>query len=180
MKLEQILEQVSIEESIAAILLASVYSENLNENLTEAKAQQALDKLGLTVTKTKGIVDYVRSFVKGSGRIIIAAVKGDKQKVREIASTLKKEDVMDFILKLDMATMHLVSGPIHFIDAITGWDLWANVKHNATKANSTYQEISSVLFQLKSKINSFISEPKKSQMLEPIDSLISMLGKPNA
>ena len=33
-----------------------------------------------------------------------------------------------------MATAHIVSGPIHLIDAWTGWHLWANVKNKAQSA----------------------------------------------
>ena len=39
--------------------------------------------------------------------------------------------MLDFLLKLDMATLHVLTGPLHTIDAITGWHLWANVKDKA-------------------------------------------------
>ena len=51
------------------------------------------------------------------------------QRVKDIAKTeITKEQFLDFLLKLDMATLHLVSGPLHAIDAWTGWHIWAHIK----------------------------------------------------
>lgn len=179
MKLHQIIEEYTIEESIAAIAIASLYDGTLYEaeDLNEASLNKLLNKIGLTLHRSgKGLVDYVKGFAQGSGRILLAALQGDKAKVKEIAQQVKKEDVIDFLLKLDMATMHLVSGPIHVVDAITGWDLWANVKHAASSAKSVYDEIKDALITAKNKIASYISGPKKQQMLDPIETLLVMLG----
>jgi len=63
---------------------------------------------------------------------ILKAAGGDKDavtRVKEIANTeIKKEEFLDFLLKLDMATLHLVSGPLHLVDALTGWHIWAHIK----------------------------------------------------
>lgn len=63
------------------------------------------------------------------------AVKGDaeaKAKVKELASTeIKKEDVLDYLLKLDALSLHMISGPIHMLDALTGWDIMVKMKKHA-------------------------------------------------
>lgn len=47
-----------------------------------------------------------------------------KQKVKELANKeVKKETLMDFLLKLDQVTMHMLTGPIHMIEALTGWHI---------------------------------------------------------
>ena len=167
----------SIEESIAAITIASMFDGSLYEaEALDEAAGGILQKLGLEAHKTKGLIGYIKSFTTGIGKIVIAALKGDKEKVKEIASTVKKEDVIDFLLKLDMATLHLVSGPIHTIDAITGWHLWAAVKSVAAKAGSVYDEIKKAIDVIKQKITTLIDKPKREQMLKPISDLELALG----
>ncbi len=55
------------------------------------------------------------------------AATGDeeaKKKVKELANKeVKKETLMDFLLKLDQVTLHMLTGPIHAIEAITGWHI---------------------------------------------------------
>ena len=46
---------------------------------------------------------------------------------------------MNFLINLDMITFHAISGPIHIIDAITGWDLHHKIisTHNKVKEIQT-------------------------------------------
>jgi hypothetical protein len=180
MKLNQIIlpQGDTIEEAALVLTLASMWTENLDESeeLTEARFKNLLNRLGLSIHKQVGLLDYVRSFTQGIGKIIVAALKKDKAAVKQIATSIKKEDVIDFLLKLDMATMHLVTGPIHFVDAVTGWDLWANVKHAAGTAGSIYSDIKAAIISLKNKITSHLNTEKQKQMLGPLDSLLLMLG----
>ena len=68
----------------------------------------------------------------------VAIINKDGEAAKNVLKGLKKEDVLDFLLNLDMATLHIVSGPIHTIDAITGWHLWANVKDKAKGAKNIF------------------------------------------
>lgn len=53
-------------------------------------------------------------------------------RVKEMAKKeITKEQFLDFLLKLDTATLHLVTGPLHIIDAWTGWHVWAHIKTKA-------------------------------------------------
>lgn len=57
-----------------------------------------------------------------------------KAKVKEMANKeIKKETLMDFLLKLDQMSMHMITGPIHMIEALTGWHIGVYYKV-ATKA----------------------------------------------
>ena len=64
------------------------------------------------------------------------ATTGDKvasEKVKEIANTqITKEEFIDFVLKLDILTLHLLTGPIHIIEALTGWHVGANISKKAS------------------------------------------------
>ena len=143
-----------IERDLALIVYSMDYYNSLNENLlTEGSINDYLAKLGLTFHKAgPGVIDYIIDFAKGTGRIFMAAMNGDKEEMKKIASTLTKEEVIDFLLKLDAATLHIVTGPIHTIDALTGWDLWANVKAVSKRAKSVLEDIWAAIAHLKSKV----------------------------
>lgn len=69
-----------------------------------------------------------------------------KVRVKEIANTeITKEQFLDFLYKLDMATMHLVTGPLHMIDALTGWHIAAHIKKSGddmlAKAKTAIQNL---------------------------------------
>ena len=101
--------------------------------------------MGLHVKKGKGLIQYFAAFTKGAGAMILAMLKGDTDKVKAISKTVKKQDIIHFLLQLDQATLHLVTGPIHMIDAITGWhigaDLGALTKKSAELALSAIDAI---------------------------------------
>jgi hypothetical protein len=180
MKLTDVIdyEQLKVNEAVTGFA-AAMYLDGIvyeSDELFEGAVSKFLEKLGLTVHKTKGLVDYVAGFTKGLGQIIIAAAKGDKERVKQIEHSVKKEDVIDFLLKLDMATLHLVSGPIHFIDAITGWDLWANVKSTAQKGKSVLDMIKKEIDTVVTMVKTYIYDPRKETMVKTLNDLRKTLG----
>ncbi len=61
-----------------------------------------------------------------------AGKEESKTKLKELArKEITKEQFLDFLLKLDMATLHMVSGPLHLVDALTGWHIWAHIKSHS-------------------------------------------------
>ena len=55
---------------------------------------------------------------------VLGGNEESRKKVKELSrKKVSKEDFMNFLINLDMITFHAISGPIHIIDAITGWDL---------------------------------------------------------
>lgn len=61
----------------------------------------------------------------------IKAATGNKEsqdKVKELANKeISKADILDFLLRLDGLTLHTFTGPIHMIDNLTGWHIWAAI-----------------------------------------------------
>lgn len=158
-------------------------SDILNEGIEDwGKNIRALaGKLGLHIGRSDGLISYITKAGKNIGQLIWYALKattGDEQakaKVKEIANKeIKKEDVLDFLLKLDMATLHTLTGPIHIIDAITGWHLWANVGHTSKdiidRAKIAIENLEKITKQakgkLKKKVSSILHKLKKLLILE--------------
>jgi hypothetical protein len=164
--------------------------ENINEsefqNLTEAsilagisdmfgKVEAGIEKIGMKLHKGKGIMSYIADFNDAASFLIFAAIKGDKEEVLRIAKTFDKSKFMDFVLKLDMLSMHLLTGPIHMIDAITGWDIIANLKGHAAKAENIIDSIEKEIADLKSKISSLLDTSIANKINSFFDSISDML-----
>jgi hypothetical protein len=180
-KFKQYLEEKKLSEEFQDKIMLLIYlseNDNLNESynleiLTESQKLELiegvndwLNKVGLKLHKGDGIIDYLIGFSKGAGQLIMAAIKKDEKKVKEIASKMSKEKVIDFLLKLDMATMHVVTGPIHFIDAVTGWDLMADLKGAAETAKDKLNAFYNAMKKVKDSIAVVLSGDKKQKMLK--------------
>jgi len=166
-----------MEDKIALLMYMAENDEMINEsydleNLTEAHEEMIIEgvndwlsKVGMKLHKGKGLIDYFLQFTKGAGKLIMAAIKNDKEKIKEIADGFKKEEVIDFLLKLDMATMHIVTGPIHLIDSVTGWDLMANIKHAAEGAKDKLKAFYDAMQKVKDSIQSVLGGDRKKKMM---------------
>jgi len=171
----------SISPIVELAMLGAIYSDmslnesELSDELLESKFHNIVKKTGLHLSKNKGLIDYFISAGKGIGMMIAAAIQGDSVKIKEIAKTVKKEDLIDVLLKLDQATMHFVTGPIHLIDAITGWHIGAAVGKatettitQITKAVKTAKEIISDKVQNTKLKNKMLSNIVRLEKLIPV------------
>lgn len=126
------------------LLEMAVFMEEDFNKMNEAfdfmgKIKDLADKIGVHVSSSGG---GMIGILYKSGRIMaefiwnaMKASTGDetsKVRVKELANTeIRKEDVLDFLLRLDGLTLHTLTGPIHFIDNLTGWHIWAAVRKHA-------------------------------------------------
>ena len=164
---------LSLEEKLSLLIYISENNYNLNESnevLLEGISSW-FEKVGLKLHKGKGIIDYVKQFTGTVGSLIIAGIKGDKKEIQRLQGTIDKGEVMDFLLKLDMATLHIVTGPIHFIDAVTGWDLMANLKHVASGAENLIDEFNQAIQQVANTITKVFTGGKQKRMLSVVKQL---------
>jgi len=102
----------------------------------KAKGTSMLKKIGMGTHNTgDGLIQIALKSGKIMAEFIFHAIRAaggnekSVERVKELANTeVSKEQLMDLLLKLDMATLHLISGPLHAIDAWTGWHVWAHIK----------------------------------------------------
>jgi hypothetical protein len=95
-----------------------------------------------------------------------------KKKMIELAKSVKKEDVLDFLLKLDTLTLHLISGPIHELDAITGTHIWANIKNKAKSVTDAATDAIKKIESLKDHLEGSL----KSQLQKYSNALRRLFG----
>jgi len=156
---------------IAALVEAYDTLDALNESVSDEMLEESvkgiLHKAGVHVAKGTGLIEYIFKGAKGLGSLFIAAIKGDTDRVKELARSVKKADVLDFLLKLDQATLHAVTGPIHFIDAVTGYHIGADI---ASKIEGAGKVIKGAMDKAKEVIHKSIQNLKiRSKMLNNID-----------
>jgi len=163
--------QEDYENKLSILLYLSETDCSLNERVLAEGVSEWANKVGLKIHKSKGLIDYAMNFAKGAGQMFIAAVKGDKDKIKELANSITKEEVIDFLLKLDMATMHLLTGPIHFIDAVTGWDLAVNLKKATKKAGDYMDEFKKALITVKDGVSKLFKGKNHSRVMNSINKI---------
>lgn len=147
----------NIEVMVEAAEFMEMDMEALNEafnlGMLKSGAKELLKKAGIHAgQESNGLIQVALKSGKVMAQFIYYALKAAagneeaKAKVKELANTeIKKEDVLDFLLKLDQATLHVVTGPIHMIDSLTGWHIWANVHKKAQSSLKKAKEALSAL-----------------------------------
>lgn len=154
-------------------------SESIDEQLvTIAEGiNDHLNKVGFKLHKSKGILDYIKSFAGGVGKVMFHIIKGDLDKAKELIKSISKEDILDFLYKLDLGTLHLFTGPIHIIDAWTGWDLAVNIKSHMEKG----ERITDIIKKELQKVKEYISKlfptdiEKQKELSSNLDSVLASI-----
>jgi len=149
--------------------------ELMAEGITD-KVKGGLDKVGLKLHKGDGIISYIMKFLKGTGKLFYHLFKGDVKKAKEVLRGLTKEEILDFIYKLDLGTLHLFTVTLHTIDAWTGWDLTANVKNHMAKAQSLAKVFKDAIIKVKDTIIAGFSGKLQGKLLSQASDLEKNAG----
>lgn len=144
MRLQNYIEDISIEEDAMNLLTLGILLEEVGR-LDEAidigtikdKTVGLLKKMGLKMSTGKGLVQYLFTINKNILRLIYHGISlGDaaehqreasKKAIKEIMGSVSKEDVVNFLYKLDQLTLGVLTTPLKLIDAVTGWHIAADV-----------------------------------------------------
>ena len=147
----------------------------LNESVSDEALNEAFDKhlskVGLKLHKSKGILDYIKGFSKGVGKVIFYIIKGDQEKAKELLKSIKKEDVLDFFYKLDLGTLHLVTGPLHMIDAWTGWDLSVKMQDHMKKGEGLTDVLKQSIVKLQDAIHKLFQGNKEKRLMSHVEKI---------
>jgi len=148
--------------------------EMLAEGITDKilhHSNNIADKVGMKVHKSKGILDYLKSILTGVGKAFFYIFKGDAKKAKEVLTNFERKDVLDFLYKLDLGTLHLFTTPIHTIDAWTGWDLGVQMKNKMQKAEDALSDFISTIRIAKDKVHAMFSGFAEKTMVKNLDKI---------
>lgn len=174
--------QKAIDEMVTIMMAEqSTIDEMFDEDglMIEAKIKDVA-KSFIHVGKGKGLIQYFKSAGKGIGKMFMAAIRGDVEGVKKVAKSVKATDVIDFLLKLDQATLHLITGPIHSLEAITGWHIWANVQKAQKGVVKVAEKIKQAIQIIKSNISDLIGGKKKDQYIKYLDTIDKSVSDPTS
>ena len=173
---EKIISLLVLMEHIETL---DLMSESIEEQLTEISEgiNNHLNKIGFKLHKSKGILDYIKTFTTGVAKVIFYIIKGDIDKAKELIKSMSKEDVLDFLYKLDLGTLHLFTGPIHMIDAWTGWDLAVNIKSHMEKGEGIMDVLKQAIEKVKTSVQELFKTDNKKQeeLYNYIDNIVKAI-----
>jgi len=96
-------------------------------------------RLGISGHGNKNLLSVMSSVGKNARSALVYAMQafaGDEKAKEKLKSLRGSKEVRaelgDLILRLDALTMHFLTGPIHMMDAITGFDLAEKIREAAT------------------------------------------------
>jgi hypothetical protein len=111
-------------------------------------------KMGISNASKKTLLGLLSTVGKKSALSLVYAIQasagneGAREKLKGIIKDREiYSELTDLVVRLDVLTLHLISGPIHVIDAIAGWDIAEKIRERAlgvtNKLNSAIDTISS-------------------------------------
>ena len=124
----------------------------------EGRIDKMLGKAGLHIGRSDGLIQMLAKSGKQFGKVLLALWKarkgGDdaKANLKQVIedSKISKEQFLDFLLKLDQATLHMITGPLHLLDAVMGWHIAPHVaKKTAGMADKIKSAFDSIAHTIK-------------------------------
>ena len=136
------------------------------ETLSEAiDFKSAIKGANLNLKTNKGLIASIIRAGKDISLLFWHSLKvlGGNEESRKKGKRKKvsKEDFMNFLINLDMITFHAVSGPIHIIDAITGWDLHHKIISTHNKVKEIQKSVANHLDSIRSSANDLTKKMRK-------------------
>ena len=93
---------------------------------------------------------------------VLGGNEESRKKVKELSQKkVSKEDFMNFLINLDMITFHAISGPIHIIDAITGWELHSKIISTHDKVKEIQASVSNHLDSIQASTKGLTKKVRK-------------------
>ena len=170
--------QITETEEYAAVISVMEFLDYIKNDYQETLNEGVLEKFGITAhNNSKGLLAIIKDGGVLLVKLFAAAVKGDKEEVKRIANTeISKADVINFLLKLDTATLHLISGPLHSIEAWTGWHLGAASKKAAEISGTVVNKIKDATTFIKQKVSGL--SDKAAKKIQVAANAIERLANP--
>jgi hypothetical protein len=128
-------------------------SENKLEGIRSTFTSLA-KKMGISGESKKTLLGLLSTIGKKAALTLVYAIQASagsesaKEKLKEIVKDRQiYSELSDLVIRLDVLTLHMISGPIHMIDALTGWDIADKIREQAlgvtNKINTAIDTISS-------------------------------------
>lgn len=148
-----------------------------------------------SLIKGSGLIGQLTKTIKNTGAISVALFTYLKSNhTEEDIATFKaawenvkpkKEHIFEFLINLDMVTLHAITGPMHLLHAITGINLEAVIDHklksyglNTDSSLGLVGNIYTLAAQIKEKVKALIHGEEQEKVLAAVNNLATALPGP--
>ena len=111
------------------------FMDSVSSMVSRIKSFTQNTEIGKNFEVEKGLLSYMKDAGIGGSQILYHAFnayyhkdEASREKIKELAQGVKKEHIIDILMKLDVLTLHLITGPLHVIEAVTGWSIMGAIK----------------------------------------------------
>ena len=163
-----ILEFNILQISLALNNYQIIQEDLMTENLWK-KVKNTYTDFSSQFGKKKGLAHYVLDFSSNAGKLLLAAVKGDEDRIKEISNRFNREDFFEFLWKLDDATLGLLTTPIGIIEKVTGWDIKGYLKKRLKSTKKHLLDIVQTFDELKKDLSMVFKPSKHPDVFNAVD-----------
>lgn len=142
MKIDDIYEQI-IKEDVSILLETYIFIEQsrigaINESVFDKTVNirnavtGLLKNIGATTSiNSRGLIQYLSKGSTVMAKMLYYAIRGEKDKIEELSSSVSKEDVVDFFMKIDTVALQAIGSPLRIIDTVLGTSMYTELKKRA-------------------------------------------------
>lgn len=124
---------------VALEIASGCHNTHINEGFMDSVSSMVNKMRGIAksadIEVEKGLLSYMKDVGVGGSQMLYHAFNAfynkneeSKTKIKELSQGVKKEHLIDVLMKLDVLTLHLITGPLHMIEAVTGWNILSHIK----------------------------------------------------
>jgi len=168
---ELMIHEINLLQLALALGQYDVIQEDLmTENLWQ-KTKDVITDFASQFDMRDSLGKYILKIGNNSGKMLLAAIKGDKERMQELKGRFNREDFFELLYRLDNATLGLLTGPIGLIEEITGIDIKGWLKKQVKSTKKHIQNIISTFDKLKKDVAMVFRPSKHPDVFNAIDDL---------
>ena len=169
MKFSKYLKEDQTKEKVMMLLYVLENEDKLNEDKLNEDTKELQEGFtdfmkSLGISKRTSAIDYFVGFATTAGKIVLAGINGDEEKIKSLLPKITKEQFLDFLISLDKITLGIITGPLELVSVITGWNLEDALVSLVKGTKRVVQNIHGTIETLKTEILSIFA-PHKAQRL---------------
>jgi len=136
-----------------------------------------LKKVNYNLSHGENIINYLYKFGKEFSDILIAAIKKDKQGIKDATKEVTKEEFLEFLLKFDNITLGILSVPIALISAVTGWNLDQTIEDRISTDSDRYRHIKKAIEDISKNIKTLVLPDEANIITSNVNNIKTIIDK---
>ncbi len=166
---EKIIHEFNVLQIAMALQNYDLIQEDLMTEGAWDKTKHVFTDFTSQFGRKDNLLKYLMQFTSNSAKMLLAAIKGDTERMKELKARFNREDFFELIYRLDSATLGLISGPIGLIEQITGWDIKGYLKKQLKSTKKHVLNIIDTFDELKKDLAMVFKPSKHPDVFNAVD-----------